>query len=244
MSIGESHGVERSEPVVDLGHVASGVGHHVINAFSAIVSSAELLRLDPSTRPPGEQATLADTIIETALKAATVARRLIDYTRPLTSVDAGAPAADARPIALDRLLDEFLPEARSLYSDRIDWRLELGEVPSFRGHAEHLRVMVLRLLDNAAEAIGRSAGAITIRTELDTRGWVALEVHDTGAGMPMAVLERAVEPFFSTKPGHLGVGLSIAHGIWRRHRGTLALQSQPGEGTMLRLCVEPAREGV
>ena len=53
------------------------------------------------------------------------------------------------------------------------------------------------------------------------------------------VLERAIEPFFSTKPGQLGVGLSIANGIWRRHRGTLSLKSQPGEGTTVRLCVEP-----
>ena len=50
---------------------------------------------------------------------------------------------------------------------------------------------------------------------------------------------QAVEPFFSTKPSHLGVGLSIANGIWRRHRGTLSIRSQPGEGTAVRLCVVP-----
>ncbi len=59
--------------------------------------------------------------------------------------------------------------------------------------------------------------------------------------MPAQVQERAVEPFFTTKSGHAGVGLSIANGIWRRHRGTLALQSQTGEGTRVRLCVEPDR---
>ena len=53
---------------------------------------------------------------------------------------------------------------------------------------------------------------------------------------------RAVEPFFSTKPGHLGVGLSIANGIWRRHRGTLSIRTQPGEGTSARLCVEPFQD--
>ena len=53
------------------------------------------------------------------------------------------------------------------------------------------------------------------------------------------VLRQAVEPFFSTKPAHLGVGLSIANGIWRRHRGTLSIRSQPGEGTAVRLCVMP-----
>ena len=45
------------------------------------------------------------------------------------------------------------------------------------------------------------------------------------------VLRRATEPFFSTKPDHAGVGLTIAQGIWRRHRGSLSIESQPGQGT-------------
>jgi C4-dicarboxylate-specific signal transduction histidine kinase len=53
-------------------------------------------------------------------------------------------------------------------------------------------------------------------------------------------MARAIEPFFSTKPGRLGVGLTIANGIWRRHRGTLSLKSQPEDGTSIRLCVEPS----
>jgi two-component system NtrC family sensor kinase len=75
---------------------------------------------------------------------------------------------------------------------------------------------------------------------LDQRGWVALEVADTGKGMRPEDLERAVEPFFTTKNGHLGVGLSVANGIWRRHRGTLSIHSKINEGTTLRLCVEPS----
>ena len=58
--------------------------------------------------------------------------------------------------------------------------------------------------------------------------------------MPPATAERAIEPFFTTKHGHLGVGLSIANGIWRRHRGTLAVFSRAGEGTKIRLCVDPS----
>jgi signal transduction histidine kinase len=86
-----------------------------------------------------------------------------------------------------------------------------------------------------------AGGTIRIHTGMDNRGWNVLEVHDTGLGMEPSTLERAVEPFFSTKPGHLGVGLSIANGIWRRHRGTLSVRSQVGEGTQLRLCLEPTR---
>lgn len=50
----------------------------------------------------------------------------------------------------------------------------------------------------------------------------------------------SIEPFFTTKKGRLGIGLSIANGIWRRHRGTLALLTRPGEGVTVRMCVDPS----
>ena len=99
--------------------------------------------------------------------------------------------------------------------------------------------MLSHLLRNAFEALSPTGGTIHVSTALDHRGWIALEIQDHGEGMDVRTLEQAVEPFFSTKPGHLGVGLSIAHGIWRRHRGTLSIQSQPSQGTTVRLCVEP-----
>ena len=56
--------------------------------------------------------------------------------------------------------------------------------------------------------------------------------------MTNEVLKRATEPFFTTKSGRSGIGLTVAHGIWRRHRGALSIESQPGEGTVIRLAVE------
>ncbi|MBV8077597.1 MAG: hypothetical protein JO284_14410, partial [Planctomycetaceae bacterium] len=85
--MGESDMTATVERLTNLGHLSAGVGHHVINAFSAIVSNAELLRLKPSIPAIADPVALADTIIQTALDAATVARRLIDYTRPVTSID-------------------------------------------------------------------------------------------------------------------------------------------------------------
>jgi two-component system sensor histidine kinase HydH len=61
--------------------------------------------------------------------------------------------------------------------------------------------------------------------------------------MPQAEKERAMEPFYTTKNGHLGVGLSIANGIWRRHHGTVEIVTRPDEGSILRLCVDPNRPG-
>ena len=237
--MGESDIAATVERLTNLGHLSAGVGHHVINAFSAIVSNAELLRLKPSVPAIADPVMLADTIIQTALDAATVARRLIDYTRPVTSIDPERSAFEPSSVALDRLVDEVVAAERASGPPGIVWITDLAPTPPIQGHPSQLRGMLGHLIVNAYEAMPNQAGTISLSTATDARGWVVFEMRDSGQGMDGETLVRAIEPFFSTKPGHLGVGLSIANGIWRRHRGTLSIRSQSGEGTQIRLCVEP-----
>jgi len=229
---------EMTEWLNNLGHLSAGVGHHVINAFSAIVSNAELLRLKPNAPNLFEPAALAETIVRTALEAATVARRLIDYTRPVTSIEIDRSESDLG-VSLDRLVEEIVDEEQGKAPSEIEWVTDLGPIPLIRGNSDQLRSMLGHLIRNSYEALPQGRGTLEISTSTDTRGWVVLELRDSGQGMDSETMARAVEPFFSTKPGHLGIGLSIANGIWRRHRGTLSVRSHFGEGTAVRLCVEP-----
>ncbi len=231
------HASDTSERLTNMAHLSSAVGHHVINAYSAIVSNAEILRLTARSNIPADPVALADIIIRIAVEASTVARRLIDYTRPVTQPGEGL-------VALDKLIVEVVETCRGEGRSRYSWTVAPGEVPPIVGHADQLRAMLGHLIRNAEEAMSGSGGTIRLSTEMDNRGWIALEISDTGAGMTPELVERAVEPFFSTKNGHMGGGLSIANGIWRRHRGTMALKSRPGEGTRVRLCVDPQEGGV
>jgi len=219
-----------------LGQLAAGVGHHVINAFSAVVSNAEILRLMGESTRPIDPVALADTIIRTAVEASGVARRLIDYSRAATAI------GDSR-VGLDRLVMDVVEAQRRRGPSSVSWAVNLAPVPHILGSDTQLAAMLGHLIDNAREAFPSSGGAITVSTAQDERGWVVLEVRDTGRGMSQQEQGRAVEPFFTTKAGHLGVGLSIANGIWRRHKGTLAIRSQLGVGTCVRLCIEPAADG-
>ncbi len=223
-----------AEPLNNLGHLSSAVGHHVINAFSAVVSSAEILRIKMTSPKPIDPSALADMIINTALEAASVARRLIDYTRPITNVGEDL-------VSLHEFVAEFVAvEEASRKSAGMTWTTNLEPVPAIRGQVIHLRTMLTLLIDNAREAMVSSpTKTIAFSTSVDGRGWVVLEIRDSGQGMEPDAMERAVEPFFTTKSGHMGVGLSIANGIWRRHKGTFSIKSIPREGTLLRLCVEP-----
>ena len=234
--------IEPVERLINLGHLSSGVGHHVINALSAIVSNAELLRLKPPAATFSDQAALAGTIIRTALDAATVARRLIDYTRPVTSIEPDRAGFQTHTLRLDKLAAEVFTAERAGSGRTISWEADLDPVAPISGHDGQLRSMLNHLIRNSREALPPQGGVIHVSTSTDSRGWIMLEIRDTGLGMDSATHQRAVEPFFSSRPGHLGVGLSIANGIWRRHRGTLSIHSHPGDGTVVRLCVEPIRE--
>jgi signal transduction histidine kinase len=80
---------------------------------------------------------------------------------------------------------------------------------------------------------------VTVSTFTDPRGSLVIAIRDSGRGMTPEVLRRATEPFFTTKHDHYGVGLTIAQGVWRRHGGTLSTESQPGQGTTIRLLITP-----
>jgi signal transduction histidine kinase len=218
----------------ELGQLASGVGHHVINAFSAIVSNAELLKLMAESPDRGDATVMAEVIIRTALDASAVARRLIDFSRTAT-------ATHPEPVQLEELAAAMVDDERDSAPPGVHLVTKLQPVPPVLGNRAQLRAMLRHLLANAYEALAPRGGTITLATSRDDRGWVVLEVRDTGPGLAGKVQERAIEPFFTTKSGHFGVGLSIANGIWRRHRGTLAIRGVPGEGTTVRLCVEPER---
>ncbi len=240
MSSRAGYGVEASEQLRDLAHIASAVGHHVINSYSSVVSNAEMLRSSPGPAAPTAAATaLAGSIVATALDASRVARSLIAWTRDATRPE---PQDGARSLKVDLhdVIHRAVAIERAAARAEIDWSLELALIPAVVADPDHLEAMLRALAHNAVEALSASGGFVAFRAGVDSAGWLFIEVVDNGRGMTPDVLNRATEPFFTTKPGRAGVGLTIAQGIWRRHQGTLAIESRPGQGTTVRLAHPPA----
>jgi signal transduction histidine kinase len=90
----------------------------------------------------------------------------------------------------------------------------------------------LNLITNAAQAMEGGQGTITLTTRADGDG-VAVEVVDTGKGIPAEVMPRIFDPFFSTKEigKGTGLGLSISYKIVEQHGGRIDVESQVGAGT-------------
>ena len=93
--------------------------------------------------------------------------------------------------------------------------------------------VLMNLILNAVQAI-RGGGGITIRTK-QSGDRCAIEIEDTGSGIPSSVLPRIFDPFFTTKgTGEgTGLGLSVSLGIIERHGGTIQVDSEVGKGSIL-----------
>jgi signal transduction histidine kinase len=103
---------------------------------------------------------------------------------------------------------------------------------TIEGDALELERVLLNLCRNAAESLPPEGGRVSLALrEIGPPRELRLTVRDNGRGMDEAALGRIFEPFYSTKPGGTGIGLSAAREVVRRHRGTIMVESSPGEGT-------------
>ena len=231
---------DEEDRLKDLAHLSAAVGHFLINAFSAVVSNAEQIR--SRARGPSDAShveSLSSSIVKTALDASKVARRLIDWTRLVSAIDGVHALSEPRSIDFNQLIQGTIEFTTISASSRIDRVVNVSPIPSIAGDAGRLRSMLRHLVQNAIEAMDGGSGTLSITTHTDARGWAIIEIGDTGCGISPEVLRRATEPFFSTKPDRAGIGLTIAQAIWRRHRGSLAIDSPPGRGTTIRLSIGP-----
>jgi signal transduction histidine kinase len=114
------------------------------------------------------------------------------------------------------------------------------ELPTVCADARRLAQVFLNLLLNAGDAMG-GAGRVSIAARADADG-VAVEVRDSGPGIPPADLPRVLEPFFTTKPAGqgTGLGLAISQGIVESFGGTLSATNAPGGGAVFTVWLRAA----
>jgi signal transduction histidine kinase len=120
--------------------------------------------------------------------------------------------------------------------------MDLGPLPPVTCNAARINQVVMNLLTNAIDACSEG-GQVSIRTHKTEQG-VAIEVSDTGCGIPPEVRDRIFDPFFTTKPvgQGTGLGLSISYGIIKDHGGAIEVRSEPGHGAQFVVSL-PLRPG-
>jgi signal transduction histidine kinase len=113
---------------------------------------------------------------------------------------------------------------------------------------QRFQEVLLNLLLNAVQAIGSRPGRVMLKATADeTARQAVITVQDTGPGIPADIRGRIFDPFFTTKGDNqgTGLGLAVAYGIIKQHRGSIAVESEPGEGCtfVIRLPLESPSGG-
>jgi len=149
------------------------------------------------------------------------------------------------PCQLARLVADVLPLVRpELRRHGISLQMSLDvDLPSVLGDRIQLQQVLINLLVNAAEAM-RDVPAERRRLviggaheTIDAQAWAVITVEDAGVGLGELKPDRLFEPFYSTKPGGLGMGLSISHSIIERHGGRLWATANPDHGATFHLAL-------
>lgn len=208
------------------GELAAGISHHLNNLMTVALGNVQLVLRHAMPDTPRALAAVERAILD----AADVVRRLMASSgRPLVGTPAG--------VDLNALVEDTLAMSRARWHDEprmrgvaIDVRFEPSDVLPVVADEAEVRELLLNLVLNAVEAV-EHGGEIRVRTRTDG-GRVVCAVSDTGEGMTPEVRQHATQPFFTTRgPARLGLGLSMAAAIVKRHRGTLGIETNPGEGT-------------
>jgi PAS domain S-box-containing protein len=238
--------LRQAQKMEAVGQLTGGIAHDFNNLLGVIIGNAEFL-LDAVHDDPAN-ANLTQEILDSALSGADLTRRLLAFARRQT--------LQPRRIDLNAYLPNHIAIIRRLLGETIQVDVTLADnLWPTRADPSQVGDALLNLAINARDAMPRG-GRIRISTanvhletdeqhpEVAQGDYVVLSVTDTGTGMSPEVLERAVEPFFTTKgPGAgSGLGLSMIFGFAKQSDGHLHIDREPGQGTRVRLYL-PRTEG-
>jgi len=230
--------LQQAQKMESLGTLAGGIAHDMNNVLGAILglASAHLEVQPPGT--PGHRA--FETIARAAVRGGDMVKRLLAFARQ--------GQAEERELDVNALLQEQIRLLEHTTLAKVRLELDLAEgLRAMRGDAGALAHAFMNLCVNAVDAMP-DQGTLSLRTRNVDNHWIEVRVEDTGTGMPQAVLDRALEPFYTTKGLGKGTGLGLAmvYRTVQAHRGQMELRSQPGRGTQVRLrfpAFEPLAEG-
>lgn len=230
-----------------IGQLTGGIAHDFNNLLTVIIGNLDhLRRFHPPVSIKAYQD--IDLAMRAAMQGATLTRRLLAYAQdqPLRP----------RPVALNKLVTGMTTLIRRTHGEAIDYVFDLGDdLPLCFCDPNQAETAILNLAINACEAMP-DGGKLTIHTStvvLDGAGandrgiaagaYVVLTITDTGLGMMRETVERACEPFFTTKAQGTGLGLSMVDEFVKQSKGHLEIDSVLGHGTTVRIFLPRLAEG-
>jgi len=219
--------LQQAQKLESLGTLAGGVAHDMNNVLGAILGIASA-NLDSQAEGSPAQAAF-ETIIKAAERGGRMVKSLLNLGHP--------SQAQGQELDLNAILCDEVQLLESGVLARVRLQLDLQpDLRPLRGDASAFSRAFMNIFVNAVDAMAGD-GILAIRTRNLDGQRVEVLIEDTGTGMAKDVLEKALDPFFTTKPvgKGTGLGLSMVYGTVKAHQGQLDIQSEPGRGTIVRM---------
>ncbi len=233
--------LKQSQKMEAIGNLAGGIAHDFNNILSAIIGFCQLAQMDLE-----EDSAIQDDLKEIYMagnRAKDLVKQILTFSR---QSDEEILAVQINPIMREvvSLLNASIPS-----TIRIDTKIESKSF--IRGNPTQLHQVILNLCTNAAYAMEKNGGILTLSlkdifienpselnlNELETGKYIEVVVSDTGEGIPPEIIESIFEPYFTTKPldEGTGMGLALVHGIVKSYKGSIIAISKMDKGSTFKI---------
>ncbi len=231
--------IRQKEKLLGIGQLVAGIAHQIANPLDGLQNC--LKRIGERAHGDPHLTEYVQMMVEALERIERTAKRVQAFARP-HGISLETTDVDAVVRGTLKLLD-------TLPRENIRVETELGQVPPVRGDPYTLQEVLFNLCTNAVAAMPHG-GTLTLRTrslgreDEDQRDSVAIEVVDTGVGIPRTDLEKIFEPFYTTRAerGGTGLGLGLCRMLISEMGGRLEVHSQFGRETTFTVILNPAPE--
>ena len=229
--------VRETQYLTQLGRLSSGVAHEIRNPLNFIALAIDHLGAladDGTQEAAKEKARIIERIKDEIHRLNELVTNFITYGRPQ------APALAV--VQMPEIVESVLRMADGrLRTQRIRCRREFRIGPPVPVDPDMIRRAVLNVVGNAIDAMP-NGGELHLSAGPRDDGGYELVIGDTGVGIAEESRDKIFEPYFTTKPSGLGLGLDLTRKIVEAHRGEIVVDSQPGKGTRVHILLpgEPA----
>ncbi len=211
------------ERLAAVGRMAAGVAHEVRNPLSSIKGLALLLK--GKFEADSRESETAGLLIQEVERMNRTISELLSFARPAS--------LNLKKVALGEILDENLRLiASDTHGNGITTSLRVdSDLRSVTADRDRLNQVFINLMLNAVQAMEKGGELVVTAKNNDRDKTVAVTVQDTGSGIEPENMPQLFYPYFTTKPGGTGIGLAISQKIISDHKGSIRIDSAPGQGT-------------
>jgi len=235
----------RSEQLAALGEMAAGIAHEINNPISAIINYGQMIMNKSDADDRIHQ--IASLVRKEGNRIARIVNGMLSFARFNDN--------NKKPVAIQTIIDDSLALISALLTkDHISLEVSVPDTPLLiLAQAQEIEQVLVNLISNARYALNKKYGSEIGKKQIsisavanfyNNNPFIELCVFDNGIGIPPDILDKVLNPFFTSKPEkkRTGLGMSISHGIIKDHGGRLRIDSREEEYAKITISLPAQRE--